>query len=148
MSYEFWLYSREEAKIFKIPDKAMKQDFMDKMPGWYENRNLVPKDDVSIDEVAKKAAEEKAKIESRVDQFIIEPKIVEQVARLLSGKEVEGKRGLSLTSFAKLYKIGETNYDERKKIKPKYLALLAKLEEEGSVIEHRNRWFYKGHEKG
>jgi hypothetical protein len=147
MSYRFWLYSREGGKIFEIPDKAMKQDFMDKHPGWYENRNLVPKDDIPLSEVARKAEEEKKKLDSRVDKLVIAPQIVQQVVMLLNGKEVKGKTGLSLTSFGKLYNVKETNYDERKKIKPKYEALLDKLKEEGDIVEHRNRWFYKGKEK-
>jgi hypothetical protein len=145
-----------ESKIVEVESEAHRKIWEEENPGWVDHKMKLKKPSVSEsvplvkkeESVVVKSKETKVEEDFDVikdpekDELDLAPDILDGVIKLLKGKVVGMRRGLSLTSFANLYGYSYHDVEAKKALKPDYEKLLEKLDGE---IEQKNKtWVYKG----
>jgi hypothetical protein len=141
-NYRTFVYHADvpEGKIIELADKVDLETWLKNNPGWVQNPiDLAMSITELKDEPVKKTVPEKP------ENMKIERVIKDQVELLLSGQKVEGRIGLSLSSFCALYGITPSYTGKIEAKRPIYEAVLKVYQEKRKLWCHNGtRWFFWG----
>jgi hypothetical protein len=155
MGYRIWVHSLEngelKSKIVEVEDEAAFSTWLEANPEWHTKKQKAEAFVSQFQEQPESFSEVNMPRDIKTVENTIPPKegsldiapsILEEVVNLLKGKVVQGRRGLSLTSFARLHGYTYSARKEQNALRPKYEALLKRLD--GEIEQQHKVWVYKG----